>query len=41
MHNIFINLVDKKIQNFLHLHNWCYYFNFSVNGIIFYSMFMF
>ena len=34
-------MVDKKMQNFLHMFNWCYYFNFSVNGIIFDSMFMF
>ena len=34
-------MVDKKMQNFLHMLNWCYYFNFSVNGIIVDSMFMF
>ena len=34
-------MVDKKMQNVLQMLNWCYYFNFSVNGIIFDSMFMF
>ena len=29
------------MQNLLHMYNWCYFFNFSVNGIIFDSMFMF
>ena len=34
-------MVDKKMQNFLHMLNWSYYFNFSVNDIIFDSKFMF
>lgn len=29
------------MQNLLHMYNWCYYFNFSVNVILFDSMFMF